>query len=265
MITAVRAGRVSALSAAGALALGALGTGAAAAAPGDAHDIDVSTLGAHTALSGQFVGAGDAIQIDGTCVGADPETDFLLVGALPSGADVNDPAVEFADVFGQGDSGFGGALIWNLAADGSFSGSAAVADVRGDYDLYAVCAFYTDTSWPYVSAPMTLLGESGVELSATTAKAGESVTVTGHGFAAGEQVEVVVAGGATSTATADQDGKVSATVTIPAGASGEVWITLTGAESALSVSAAVTAPSTAVAPTNTNGLPRAATDVLAGV
>lgn len=93
------------------------------------------------------------------------------------------------------------------------------------------------------AAPSVSMFAPTSALSASSAEAAKSVTVTGRGFAAGERVQIALHSTPVTlaTVTAGSDGSVSAAVTIPASAAvGAHNVVLTGLSSGLSAASSLT-------------------------
>ncbi len=79
-----------------------------------------------------------------------------------------------------------------------------------------------------------------LSLSATSGAVGSALTATGHNFAAGETVHISFNGTAVAQATADGSGAFSSSFSVPAGVSGAVTVTATGATSSIAVNSSFT-------------------------
>ncbi len=133
-------------------------------------------------------------------------------------------------------------------------GGTASADVTfassGDHALTAAFAPRDEALFAASTSPVLTLrvtdveaGKASLTLSASKVQAGESLTVTGHGFAAAEPVVITLASQVTvlSTVTTDAGGAFAAVVTVPAGtAAGDHTVTGVGQTSGLSASAKLT-------------------------
>lgn len=102
-------------------------------------------------------------------------------------------------------------------------------------------------------------GASSAQVSDRTPAAGQSVVVSGVGFAPNSKVVVTIEPGATvlATLTADATGAVTGTVTIPAGAAGDAKLVLKGSTVA---GAAVSASMPIVVGSAGSGLPTTGSD-----
>ncbi|MFC7579798.1 GH92 family glycosyl hydrolase [Schaalia naturae] len=146
----------------------------------------------------------------------------------------------------------------NAIGTAPVAGGTASADVSfassGGHALTAVFSPDDEAAYTASTSPVLTLtvgeppaGRASIALSDTEVQAGESLTVTGTGFSAGEKVLLTLASDPVTltTTTAARDGSLSVVVTIPASTpAGDHTITAAGQSSGLTATAALVVSTT---------------------